>query len=305
MTYLLVGYGNVGAKRKAILGDRCIATVDPFNPAADYRTPEECPPERYGAVILAVPNEAKLPLLEYFLHRGKHVLVEKPLIFPDAETARRLDRVAKAGPVIWYTSYNFRFEPNVIGLKRWLDAGEIGRPYFARLFYGNGTAQNIAGSWRDTELGVLEDLASHLVDLTGFVFGKFGSEFITWERRAPEGKGADHCILATADRTIVIEVSFLSWKNRWHIDVVGERGSIEMDGLTKWGPSELILRRRRFPSGTPDECREVVHPPDQTWVGDLRHFEERAAAGISSYENDLWISRTLLDAVRAPVEAAR
>ncbi len=38
MRYLLVGYGNIGAKRKALLGDRCVATVDPFNAAADRVT---------------------------------------------------------------------------------------------------------------------------------------------------------------------------------------------------------------------------------------------------------------------------
>ena len=40
MRYLLVGLGNIGAKRRAILGERCVATVDPFNAAADFRQPE-------------------------------------------------------------------------------------------------------------------------------------------------------------------------------------------------------------------------------------------------------------------------
>ena len=43
MRYLVVGLGNIGEKRRAVLGDRCVATVDPFNPAADYRRPEDCP----------------------------------------------------------------------------------------------------------------------------------------------------------------------------------------------------------------------------------------------------------------------
>ena len=37
----IVGYGNIGAKRKAVLGERCVATVDPLNPAADHRTVSE------------------------------------------------------------------------------------------------------------------------------------------------------------------------------------------------------------------------------------------------------------------------
>ena len=45
MRYLVVGLGNIGGKRRAVLGDRCIATVDPFNPiegapllVGDYRS---------------------------------------------------------------------------------------------------------------------------------------------------------------------------------------------------------------------------------------------------------------------------
>ena len=301
MRYLLVGYGNIGAKRKAVLGERCVATVDPFKSAADYRTPAECAPDRYEAAIVAVPNDVKLELIEYFLDRGKHVLVEKPLIL-DAAAAERLRRCADGTGTIWYTSYNFRFEPNVLALKRRLDAGAIGRVYRVRMFYGNGTAGNIAGTWRDSRYGVLEDMASHLIDLTGFVFGKFGTEFRVWERRGYELKGVDHCILATPDRSVVIECSFLAWKNRWRIEVTGERGALEMDGLTKWGRSDLVLWRRQFPSGVPGESRETVHGPDPTWAADLRHFEERAAARQTSCENDLWLSRTIMAAAAAALE---
>ena len=301
MNYLLVGLGNIGAKRRAVLGAACVATVDPFNPAADFADAAAVPPARYDAVVLSTPNHVKLELLEYFLGRGKSVLVEKPLVFPDEETALRLEQLGRRAGAVWYTSYNFRFEPNVIALKRLLDAGTIGPVYRAHLFYGNGTAGAIAGTWRDTPLAVLEDMASHLVDLAGFVFGRFGSDFVVWERRAHELKGPDHCILATPDRTLVIEASFLAWKNRWHITVVGHAGTIEMNGLTKWGASELLVRRRRFPSGAPDEHREVVSGPDPTWAADLRHFEACVAAGRSSCANDRWLSRTIHAAAGAPL----
>lgn len=236
MRYLLVGYGNIGAKRKAVLGDRCVATVDPFNPAADYRTIGEVDPSGYDAAIAAVPNDVKVELIQYFLDRGKHVLVEKPLII-DPATGADLQRRARATGAIWYTSYNFRFEPNVVALKRQVEAGTLGRLYRVRMFYGNGTAGNLVGTWRDSRFGVLEDMATHLIDLAGWIFGKFGCRFYVWERRGHELKGIDHCLLSTIDRQVSIECSFLSWKNRWRIEATGERGALEMDGLTKWGAS--------------------------------------------------------------------
>lgn len=295
LRYLVLGYGNIGAKRKAVLGPRCVATVDPINAAADFRTPAECPPDRYDAAILAVPNDVKVELIRYFLERGKPVLVEKPLLL-EPETADALAALAVRTGTIWYTAYNFRFEPHVLTLKRRLASGEIGRVYRARMFYGNGTAGNIAGTWRDAGYGVLEDMASHLIDLTGYVFGKAGCDFEVWDLARHELKVPDHCVLATADHEIVIECSFLAWKNRWLIEVTGERGSIEMNGLTKWGPSELIVRRRRFPSGPPDEAVEVAGGPDPTWASELEHFESEVAAGRTSRDNDVWITRTVMRA---------
>src|SRR6185436_13963831 len=183
--YLLVGLGNIGGKRRAVLGDRCVATVDPFNPAADFRQPDQCPDDRYDAAILAVPNDVKVRLMEYFLSRGKHVLVEKPLIL-DAATGEQLGRLARASRAIWYTSYNFRFEPNVVAIKRHLDAGTLGRIYRVRMFYGNGTAQDHVGTWRDSTHGVLEDMGSHMIDLSGFLFGQRGKGFRVLTRRGYE-----------------------------------------------------------------------------------------------------------------------
>jgi scyllo-inositol 2-dehydrogenase (NADP+) len=300
MRYVVVGLGNIGSKRKVALGARCVATVDPLNQAADFRSLEDCPSDRYDAAVLAVPNPIKLDLVRFLVDRGKHALVEKPFIL-DASTATELSARAEAGGAIWYTSYNFRFEPNVVAMKRLLDAAELGQVYFVRMFYGNGTARDHLGSWRDSRFGVLEDMSSHLVDLAGFVFGKLGSRFLVWERRGHELRGVDHAILATLDRTVVIETSFLSYKNRWQIEVVGEKGALLMNGLTKWGESELIVWQRTLPSGPPVERREIAKGPDGTWKSDIEHFEKRVSEGRGSCANDLWISQTIAAAAAEPL----
>jgi len=251
--------------------------------------------------VLSVPNPLKISLLDYLLDHGKHALVEKPLVFPDEAIAYHLQQKAEQQEAIWYTSYNFRFEPHVVRLRELLAEGSIGEVYRARMFYGYGTAGSVAGTWRDDRFGVLQDLGSHLVDLAGFVFGRFGSDFLVWERCAHELTGIDHCILATADRRIVIECSYLSWKNRWSIEVIGALGALQMEGLTKWGGSELIIQRRRLPSGVPDESRAVVTAPDPTWAADFAHFEQMVATRRTSFENDLWVSRTLRHAATCPL----
>src|SRR5688572_19540314 len=96
MRYVVVGLGNIGGRRRALLGERCVATADPFNEAADYRSVHDVPTDAYDAAVLAIPDDDKLDLSTYLLERGKHVLVEKPLPLPDEETTRRLEHLAAA-----------------------------------------------------------------------------------------------------------------------------------------------------------------------------------------------------------------
>lgn len=299
MRYVILGLGNIGSKRRALLGERCIATVDPYNPAADFRDISECSVEQYDAAVLAVPNKFKLDLLRLFLQMGKYVLIEKPLLLPDRKTAENLHRLAKETKAVWYTSYNHRFEPLIEELKMEFESGRIGEVYYGRLLYGNGTVGNIIGSWREEGLGVLEDLGPHLLDLVGYLFGCIGIAVEPWSLQRHEAKSYDHCILATADHRFVMEMSFLSWKNNFEIELYGEKGSVHLKGLTKWGSSGLTVYERARPSGVPRERRKFLEGPDVTWERDLAYFERFVGTGETSMENDWWISKILQEVAKS------
>ena len=292
MRYLLVGLGNIGKKRLAILGSQCIGTVDPFNLEATYRSSDSCSPEGYEAVILSVPNGVKIELLESFLSQGKHVLVDKPLLFPDRATVNRMADLARANGGSWQTAYNHRFEPLILRLKDVLALGTIGRIYCGRLFYGNGTVGNVIGTWREQGLGVLEDLGTHLLDLLDFLFDSRPSvETVSLSNY--EARCFDHSLLLTEDHRFVLEMSLLSWKNSFVIELVGERGSMHLTGLCKWGSSELVIRERVLPSGVPNETMERQSGPDPTWAAELRAFEQNARPGATSADGDWWMSNVL------------
>ena len=293
MKYLLIGLGNIGSKRLALLGDRCVATVDPYNKEATYRNIRECPEDSYDAVILSVPNQVKIEPIRFCLERGKHVLVEKPLLFPDSETAHSLNEMARRHKAIWYTAYNHQFEPLIEEVKKELEAASLGTLYQGRFFYGNGTAANADHSWRGEGLGVLEDLGCHLLDLIAYLLGYQGTDMEPIALKKYESKGLDHCLLITKDQRYLLEMSLLSWKNNFQIDLYGDKGSLHLKGLCKWGPSELTIYERIRPSGVPKERRKVLTGPDVTWERDLKHFERVVDSGITSFENDSWISRVL------------
>jgi scyllo-inositol 2-dehydrogenase (NADP+) len=344
--YLVVGLGNIGQRRQALLGARCVATADPYNEAAAYRSVRDVPVDGFDAAVLAIPDDDKIELVSYLLEQGKHVLVEKPLPLPDQETTRRLEELARSRGLSLYTAYNHRFEPLLVAFKEQVGAGAIGEIYHGRLFYGNGTVRHVAGTWRDQGLGAIQDLGCHLLDLLAFVVlpphpptimptmgppplrganigcadiptaspasGRGGDltagspSLPQWgggqgvgdtmhlvAARSIETKAPDRAVIVSADGRFVLEVMYHSWRNSFAFELYGSKGSIHCFGLRKWGGSELLVRKRVFPSGHPHETRLTDEGPDVTWEREIAHFEQRCAAGQTDLSTDWWIARTL------------
>ena len=291
MRYVIIGLGNIGRKRRKALKEKCVGTIDPVGDA-DYKNFKEVSLDIYDAAIMAVPNEIKIEILEYLLSNGKHALIEKPLLFEDEKLAEKLDSIARYSGSIWYTSYNHRFEPLVVKLKKMLEVGLIGHVYFAKLMYGNGTVQNIVNTWRDRNFGVLGDLGCHLMDFASFLFPGQHEYKITGAHSF-EANALDYCAFSTIDGHLQFLCSTLIWKNVLRIDVYGIKGSLHLDGLQKWGESRLTHHRRILPSGIPEETVFVSSGEDESWNYDIDHFEKMVSEGKTSYENDLNISRSI------------
>lgn len=305
MRVAVVGLGIQGAKRTFVAGADVVARVDPAVADAGYRDLTAVPAAAYTAALLCVPDQAKLGLMECLLGQGKHVLVEKPLI----ATPARFDKLAVLAErhgVTCYTAYNHRFEPHVAEMKRLLDARALGRIFTARLFYGNGTARNVAASpWRDTASGVIRDLGAHLLDLVLYFWGERADKVALWSATRLENKAFDHAAFGfAADPPIQMEVSLVSWRNAFTIDVFGERGSLHISSLCKWGPSTLTRRTRVLPSGVPEETRRTTRRKDRSWAEEYAHFKELCAAGRHTLDRDRWVSAQLTAlAVQAGLDA--
>lgn len=298
-SYIIDGYGNIGHKRHKVLGEKCLTTVS-RNPqrGADFARSVDIPKniiDQCDAVIVTTPEPGKINDVAYWLRRGKHVLVEKPF-FLKPTAAEDLNRIAQENKVIWHTSYNHRFEPNVERIKKLVESGFLGSFYRARFTYGFGNSQQLKGTWRDAGLGVLGDVGCHLIDLSQFILGYNPEDFVGISLERIEWKNAfDHAVLSSGDRKIIAEVSMLCWKNQFTIELFGSQGSLHMDGLVKWGDSKLSVRTRVLPAGKPFE-EEIIEPGgifDPTWEKDICYFEKMARLGKSSMEYDVRITQAL------------
>lgn len=301
MRCLIVGLGNQGRKRLAAAGPDAVAAVDPVAPDARYRDVAEAPLSSFDAALVCTPDSHKLDLLRYLLGHGKHVLVEKPLLQGRPGELAELAALAKKNGAACYTAYNHRFEPHLVRAKEFLEQEVIGRLYLAKFFYGNGTAAEVRSSpWRDAGLGVLADLGSHLLDLTRFFFGPVERDFRLWSCERFENRAADYCCLgAPGSPALQIEASLISWKNTFTVDLIGESGSLHVNGLCKWGPATLTVRRRVLPSGRPAEQIHALECPDPTWDAEYRHFQEMCRTTSDTLEKDMWIDTIVSDLTRS------
>ena len=298
---VVVGLGVQGKKRLAIAGAEVVATVDPAQASADYRALADVPLGSYDAALVCTPDDVKLELLTYLLDKRKHVLVEKPLLAPDGAALGRLMALARQRGATCYTAYNHRFEPHFIRMRALIESGDLGRVYHCRMFYGNGTARDVRDSpWRDKGAGVLTDLGPHLLDTVLFWFGRVGHEFRVISSHRFENAAFDHCVIGTEGEPVLdLEMTLLSWRNHFTCDIFAERGSAHIESLCKWGPSTFTHRRRKLPSGRPDEEAVTLVQPDPTWALEYVHFKRLCGRGESNTDNDVWINEVLKELIAA------
>ena len=301
MRIVVVGLGIQGEKRLRIAGADAIATIDPVNPKAQYKTIESVPADSYDAALVCTPDAPKISILRHLLERGKHVLVEKPLLGDRPEDLAELDALAKRSGAACYTAYNHRFEPHFINLKAVLDSGELGKVHSARFFYGNGTARDVRNSpWRDKGFGVLPDLGSHLLDTILFLFGSIDGACRPWRTDRFENQAFDRYMFGFhGSLPIDCEMTMLSWRHTFHADVYGELGSAHIYCLCKWGPSTLTVRHRVLPSGRPDEEAKTLICADPTWAIEYAHFKALCESPQTNIKNDIWIQSRLEELMSA------
>lgn len=297
MRVIVAGLGVQGHKRRQFAGTDYIASVDPINPDANYRSIQDVPADSYDAVLACVPDEPKYELLRYCIENKKHVLVEKPLWTPHDEDIESLARAAREAGVVIYTAYNHRFEPHFVRMRELIQSKELGEIYSCRMFYGNGTARLVRDSaWRDQGGGVIPDLGSHLLDTCQFWFGDvLGAVQLASVGRF-ENKAPDHAIFTVEGGRprLELEMTLCMWRNHFTCDILAERGTAHIESLCKWGPATFRHRRRVLPSGHPPEIAVTLVEADPTWALEYQHFKVLCQSGApTNLTSDLMLQQTL------------
>lgn len=294
---LIIGAGIQGIKRLESVKKyfNFVGYVDPISTLSKYRSLKEVPIKLYDAAFVCSPDSTKKKILQYLIKNKKHSLVEKPLNLKKKEY-EILEFEANKNKIYLYTAYNHRFEQNIVNLKKLLEKKIIGKIYTVQIFYGNGTSKLVKVSkWKDNKTGVVSDLGSHLIDMIDFLFEKKNIKFKAIVKNKYENNSYDHATAYTKKKSkknfnILIEMTYLSWKNTFKLNCIGKKGSLHIDGLCKWGPSYLTLRKRKLPSGYPSEKIKKIISKDMTWDLETKFFSDQIKKKTkTSLEKDKYI----------------
>lgn len=163
-----------------------------------YRTYEELlARDDLDAVSVTTPNQFHAPASILAFERGLHVLCEKPLARTAEEGAAMVAAAQRAERVL-QVAFNHRARSDVQVLKRYIDAGSLGRIYHAKASWmrrsgipgGRGwfTSRELAGG------GPLIDLGVHVLDMVLHLLGEpepIAVSAATYAELGPRGRGGE------------------------------------------------------------------------------------------------------------------
>jgi predicted dehydrogenase len=268
----IIGLGNQGKKRLKYLRDQVLWTVDPLDSEASDRYLSDLLLRSVDTVLVCVPDVFKFEYLSRIAAFGKNILVEKPLILGKTQF-KKLYEEMQLHQIFIYEAFNHRFYKNIIEIKQIVDNGIIGEIYHCSYKYGNGTAKRVQNDvGRDLNLGVVSDLGSHLIDLHCFFFGDLQGTVEQLILKKFENQSYDYASFNINSKFLSsFEMSYLDWKNKFEIELLGEKGLVKLSGLGKWGNSILEVYERPPLPSAPKLIFRSEEFEDSTWKAE-HHF---------------------------------
>ncbi|GAA3294416.1 Gfo/Idh/MocA family protein [Arthrobacter citreus] len=232
--------------------------------------------EDLDAVSVAVPTFLHAPIAVAALDRGLHVLSEKPIARNGAEGQQMVDAARRAGRVL-DVAFNHRFRGDIQALKRIIDAGELGRPYYAKASWLRREGIPMLGSWftsRDKSGGgPLADIGVHVLDYALHLLGEpkvLSVSASAYSELGPRGRGGNAAYTAM-DTNLAFDVEDFASA---FIRLEGGGTLILEAGWASYRETEDLMDFTVYGTDGGAELRAVG--ASNTPVADLRVFTDKA-----------------------------
>ncbi|MEI8121608.1 MAG: Gfo/Idh/MocA family oxidoreductase [bacterium] len=274
-----------------------------FNIARSYADPAEllAAPDIEG-VVICTPHDTHAELARRCCAAGKHVLVEKPMACSLAECDAMIAAAQAAGTTLMVAQCQ-RFDPAYRGLKRILDAGELGPVRAVRIdAMQNAAAFVPPDHWyldaRRAGGGIVISVAIHKLDLVRYLIGDVVRVTAACRTISPLFRhGAEDYAVATLEfANGAVGQLFATWSAfrlpySENLMIFGDDGAVHAlpPGETQMGPALVASRQRtppavpgfagQFGGFTPVESDGTGLPAADPFANQLAHFVECCRTG--------------------------
>ena len=286
----IVGAGLIGGKRAASLPSgvalravfdedhdraRKLAALYPGTEAAESLEHALDDPQ-VGLVIVATPHN-QLPLVGIeALHRGRHLLLEKPgahcldALLEIQQAAVDTEQRVRVG-------FNHRFHPSFLRAREIVGSGAHGNVFSIRARYGHGGRPGYEKEWRAQRDisggGELIDQGLHLIDLVRYLVGDVDLAFAELRTDFWPMDVEDNAYLALRSRTGAfawLHASWTEWKNLFSFEVSMRDAKLEVQGLGGSYGTERLTSYEMTPEMGPPPATSWEWPQaDASWAREL------------------------------------
>lgn len=240
------------------------------------------------AVYNPLPNHLHVDWSIKALEAGKHVLCEKPLGMDAKDASRLLDASARFPQLKAMEAFMYRFHPQWIAAKNWVDEGKIGtlKTIHSIFTYYNIDPNNIRNR-ADIGGGGLLDIGCYCISLARFIFGKQPGRVLGTLERDAVTLTDIMCsgVLDFEDGTSTFTCG-TQLSNYQRVQIMGTKGRIEIE--IPFNP--LPAAETRIWLHTSDGSKELVMPA-------CDHYTAQADAFALAILNDEAAPTPLRDAI--------
>ncbi|MGI6207961.1 MAG: Gfo/Idh/MocA family protein [Anaerolineae bacterium] len=234
-----------------------------------------CADPEVELVVVATPSHLHAEHSVDAMRAGKHVLCEKPMAISLAEADQMLEVQRQTGRVLTFDQ-EMRYEPNFLKVQEVLASGKLGRVFLICIAYHRFSRR---WDWQTLKAfggGMLNNWATHLVDMGLLLFGEGEPEVFSVLENTPLYCGGDAedtvkvMLRGEGKPTVDVEITYgcAYPQDRWL--VLGTQGTLTGSATSlrwKYIDPELLPPRQVSAEPTPDRSynREEITWYEESW----------------------------------------
>jgi predicted dehydrogenase len=294
MKVAIVGCGSIGQKRAKVLPANsllcCVDTREEKARSLAALHPGCMPLSDWHGVIsrqdvkivlIATTHQVLAEITMAAIQSGKHVLVEKPAALSSTQLEPVIAAARQAGGCV-HVGFNHRYHRALCKAREVVDAGVLGPLMFVRGRYGHGGRAGYEREWRAQPHlsggGELIDQGVHLIDLARWFLGDFTSvqgfaHTYFWDM--PVEDNGFMLLKTPRQQVALLHASCTEWKNLFSLEIYGQKGKLEINGLGGSYGVERLTHYQMLPQmGPPETTTWEYLMDDNSWEVEFAEFLE-------------------------------